>query len=171
MTYSNVQNTTDTLGIGSRAPDFRLTAVNTNKTYSLAELIADSPVILEFMRGTWCPNCRKRMSELEMLKDDIKSAGANLVYIAAEKRGGMWNPEKFFESHPITYPFLLDEDREVIKAYGLYHRIAVDALDIAHPATVIVDREGRVRYIYKSHTQSDRSPMGEIFNALERLKA
>jgi peroxiredoxin len=47
----------------------------------------------------------------------------------------------------------------------------VDALDIAHPATVIVDREGRVRYIYKSHTQSDRSPMGEIFNALERLKA
>src|SRR5690348_146289 len=104
MAYSNVQNTTDTLGIGSRAPDFKLTAVNTSKIYSLSDLIADSPVILEFMRGTWCPNCRKRMAELEMLKDDIKSVGAKLVYIAAEKRGGMWKPEKYFESYPITYP-------------------------------------------------------------------
>jgi peroxiredoxin len=170
MTYSNVQNTTDTLGIGSRAPDFRLTAVNSNQTYSLAELVADSPAILEFMRGTWCPNFRKRMAELEMLREDIK-AGAKLVYIAAEKLGGMWKPEKYFESHPIAYPFLLDEDRAVIKAYGLYHRIAVDALDIAHPATIVVDREARVRYIYKSHTQSDRSPTEEIFKTLEKLKA
>lgn len=170
MAYSHVQNTTDTLGIGSRAPDFRLTAVNTNKTYSLAELIADSPVILEFMRGTWCHNCRKRMPELEMLKDDIKAAGAKLVYIAAEKRDGMWKPEKYFEAHPIAYPFLLDENREVIKAYGLYHRIAIDALDIAHPATIVVDRDARVRYIYKSHTQSDRSPTAEVFKALEKLK-
>lgn len=171
MAYSNVQNTTDTLGIGSRAPDFRLTAVNTNKTYSLAELIADSPVILEFMRGTWCPNCRKRMTELEMLKDDIKGAGATLAYVAAEKSGGMWKPEKFFESHPIAYPFLLDEHRTAIKAYGLYHRIAIDALDIAHPATIVVDRDARVRYIYKSHMQSDRSPTAEIFKTLEKLRA
>jgi peroxiredoxin Q/BCP len=157
--------------MGSRAPDFRLTAANTHKTYSLAELTANSPVILEFIRGTWCPNCRKRMAELEMLQEDIKAARAKLVYIAAEKLGGMWKPEKYFESHPIAYPFMLDEDRSVIKAYGLYHRVAIDALDIAHPATIVVDREARVRYIYKSHTQSDRSPSAEIFKALEKLRA
>jgi len=83
----------------------------------------------------------------------------------------MWNPEKFFLSHPISYPFLLDGDRNVIKAYGLYHRIAIDALDISHPATIIVDRDARARYIYKSHTQSDRTPTAEIFKALQKLKA
>jgi peroxiredoxin len=48
---------TDTLEIGSKAPDFSLPAANREGTFSLAGLLAQeqgqSPLILEFLRGTW----------------------------------------------------------------------------------------------------------------------
>lgn len=164
----DVQNITETLGIGSRAPDFRLAAANSDRTFELKDLLSRTPVILEFLRGTWCPNCRKRMVELEGLKAEIEQAAGALVCIAAEKREGMWKPETFLQSHPLSFPFLLDEDRAVTKAYGLYHRIGIDAIDIAHPATLVVDREARVRYIYRGSGQTDRSPMAEVLKALRK---
>jgi peroxiredoxin len=48
-----VKNLTETLGIGSRAPEFLLAAANREEKFSLAGLRAHGPVILEFLRGTW----------------------------------------------------------------------------------------------------------------------
>jgi peroxiredoxin len=48
-----MQNRTETLGIGSRAPDFSLTAANREGIFSLSRLRADGPAVLEFLRGTW----------------------------------------------------------------------------------------------------------------------
>ncbi len=42
-----------TLNVGDRAPDFTLTAANREGTFSLAQLLARGPLILEFLRGTW----------------------------------------------------------------------------------------------------------------------
>jgi thioredoxin-dependent peroxiredoxin len=165
-----MKNITETLGIGSAAPDFSLRAANTGEIFSLSAATARGPVLLEFMRGTWCPNCRRRMVELAKLRTAIWQAGASLVCIAAEKRDGMWEPEKYLEANPMPFPFLLDETRIVVKAYGVYHRIGVDAWDIAHPATLVVGRDGRIRYIFKGESQSDRAPVEEVLKALERAK-
>lgn len=88
------------------------------------------------------------------------------MYIAAEKRQGWFKPEAFLRAHPVSFPFLLDEDRAVTKAYGLYHRFAHDAFRIAHPATLVVDREGKLRYIYRGENQTDRAPLHEMMRAL-----
>jgi peroxiredoxin Q/BCP len=164
-----MNNCTETLGIGSRVPDFRLQATIGGDSHSLAQWTARGAVMLEFLRGTWCPNCRKRMMELQEMSATIWSKGGNLVCIAAEKRDGMWEPEKFLRSNPYSFPLLLDEDRSVIKAYGLFHRVGIDAWNIAHPATLIIDRDSRVRYIYKGSTQSDRAPMAEVLKALSKV--
>lgn len=96
-------------------------------------------------------------------------AGAELAFIAAEKRNGVFKPAKFLEKHPISFPFLLDEDRVVTKAYGLYHRIGMDALNIAHPATLLIDRERVVRYIYRGDNQHDRAPLEDVLKAVQEL--
>jgi peroxiredoxin len=110
------------------------------------------------------------MAQLESKKQEIEAAGTQLVYIAAEKRDGAWKPGKFLEKHPISFPFLLDEDRTVTKAYGLHHRIGHDALNIAHPATLIVDRRCTVRYIYRGGNQHDRAPVDEVLKALREIR-
>jgi peroxiredoxin len=112
----------------------------------------------------------KRLAQFEPYQDEIKQAGAQLVYIAAEKRGGMFKPARYLAAHPISFPFLLDEDRSVTKAYGLYHRFRHDAINIARPASLVVDRNATVHYIYRGASQTDRAPLNEILDAVRKLK-
>jgi peroxiredoxin len=101
------------------------------------------------------------MAQLEPHKDEIERAGS-LLYVAAEKRGGLFKPEKYLAEHPISFPFLLDEDRAVTKAYGIYHRLGRDAINIARPASFIVDRKGILRFVYVSSDQKDRADVNSM---------
>jgi len=109
------------------------------------------------------------MAQFEPVKNELDQAGAQVVFIAAEKRDGMFKPVKFLEKHPLAFPFLLDEDRTVTKAYGLYHRLATDAINIAHPATLVIDGNGTVRYIYRGENQMDRAPIEQVVEAIKKL--
>ena len=113
------------------------------------------------------------MTQFESRRPEIEAAGAQLAFIAAEKRDGVWKPGKFLEKHPIASVFLLDEDRAVTKAYGLHHAFGADAINIAHPATFVICRDGRdddrgglVRYLYRGTNQLDRAPLDEVLGAL-----
>lgn len=108
------------------------------------------------------------MAQLEAMKSDIEHAAAQLVYIAAEKSTGVWKPAKFLQLHPVSFPFLLDEDRTVTKAYGLYHRLGMDAIHIAHPATLVIDRDRKVEYIYRGDNQTDRAPFHQVLEAVRK---
>jgi len=109
------------------------------------------------------------MAQFEPYKDEIERAGAQLMYIAAEKGEGFFKPAKFLEKHPISFPFLLDEDRSVTKAYGLYHRFGHDAINIAHPASLVVDRQRVLRYIYRGNSQTDRAPVEQVLQAVRTI--
>jgi peroxiredoxin len=108
------------------------------------------------------------MAQVESIKDEIVRTGADLAFIAAEKREGVFKPGKFLQKNPVSFPFLLDEDRLVTKSYGLYHLIAMDALNIAHPATLVIDRERTIRYIYRGENQHDRAPLEDVMAAVKK---
>jgi peroxiredoxin len=110
------------------------------------------------------------MAQFEPYQDGIRQMGAQLVYIAAEKSDGIFKPAKYLAAHPISFPFLLDEDRSVIKAYGLYHRLGHDAINIAHPASLVAGRDAKLGYIYRGDSQTDRAPVEEILEAVRKLK-
>lgn len=109
------------------------------------------------------------MAQFESQKQKIAKAGAQLVYVAAERRDGVWRPGKFLEKRPISFPFLLDEDSAVTKEYGLYHAIGIDAFDIAHPATLVIDHSGTVRWIYRGDNQHDRAPLEKVLTAVREI--
>jgi peroxiredoxin len=109
------------------------------------------------------------MAQFEPIRAELEQAKAQLMFVAAEKREGMFKPAKFLQKHPVAFPFLLDEDRAVTKAYGLYHRLGKDAINIAHPATLVIDSSGTVRYIYRGDDQTDRAPIEKILEAVRKL--
>ena len=110
------------------------------------------------------------MAQLEPRATEFERKGAQLVYIAAEKRGGMFKPEEYLQKNRVSFPFLLDEDRSVTKAYGLYHRIGVDAFNIAHPATLVIDSSKMIRYLYRGSSQLDRAPIEQVIEAVDRIR-
>jgi peroxiredoxin len=111
------------------------------------------------------------MAQFESRRPEIEASGAQLAFIAAEKRDGMWKPANFLRKHPIASVFLLDEDRTVTKAYGLHNALATDAINIAHPATLVIsrdsDRSPIVRYIYRGDNQLDRVPVDQVVGFLK----
>src|SRR5450755_2534668 len=109
------------------------------------------------------------MTQFESRLREIAAAGAQLVFVAAEKRDGVWKPENFFKKHPIASLFLLDEDRTMTREYVLHHALGADAINIAHPATLIIDRDRWVRYIYRGDNQMDRAPLDEVLGALQQI--
>jgi peroxiredoxin len=66
-------------------------------------------------------------------------------------------------------PVLIDSTRAVAKAYGVWHRLGLDALNIARPALVAIDRGGIVRSIYVAEAQGEFPTHEEILTAVERL--
>src|SRR6516165_4135106 len=110
------------------------------------------------------------MAQFEPLVGEIEEVGAQLAYLAAERRTGFFKPEQYLEKNPISYPFLLDEDRTVTKAYGLYHRIGIDAINIAHPATLVIGKDKLVRFIYRGDNQLDRVAIDEAMKIVASLR-
>jgi hypothetical protein len=49
----NMKDRTETLEIGSHAPDFSLGAANREGTFTLGALLTQGKLLLEFLRGTW----------------------------------------------------------------------------------------------------------------------
>src|SRR5438128_7279666 len=99
------------------------------------------------------------MAQFEPLAKELQRDNVTLAYIAAEERGGMFKPEQFLQNNPVSFPFLLDEDRSVTKAYGVYHRLGRDAFHIARPATFVIAPDATIRWIAVGESQTDRTPL------------
>jgi hypothetical protein len=48
-----MQDHTETLRVGAKAPEFTLFAANRQGEFTLTALVATGALILEFLRGTW----------------------------------------------------------------------------------------------------------------------
>src|SRR5512146_2951717 len=94
--------------------------------------------------------------------EKFRQLGIAVVFIAAEKRQGIFprrgpflTAEAYLAKTPAPFPYLFDEDRTVTKLYGVYHRLGLDAINIAHPATLVIDAKAIVRWLYIGSTQFD----------------
>ncbi|MGH9362360.1 MAG: redoxin domain-containing protein, partial [Thermoanaerobaculia bacterium] len=65
---------------GDPAPDIFLAAANGNEV-SLRACVLEGPVLVEFIRGTWCPNGRKRLEELGRARGAFRDAGARVLVV------------------------------------------------------------------------------------------
>jgi peroxiredoxin len=110
------------------------------------------------------------MAQFEPVKDEIAKRGS-LLFIAAQKRGGMIaDPEKFLQQHPAPGPFLLDEDRSATKAYGVYKALGIDSINIARPATFLIQQSGAISFLYLGNSQFDRAAIDQVMFAFRQAK-
>jgi peroxiredoxin len=110
------------------------------------------------------------MAQFEPVKDEIAKRGS-LLFIAAQKRGGVIaDPEKFLQQHPAPAPFLLDENRSVTKAYGVYKALGIDSVNIARPSTFVIQQSGEISFLYLGNNQADRASIDQVMFAFRQAK-
>ena len=74
---------------------------------------------------------------------------------------------QFVDEHQVDYPVLVDDRRDTAKAYGVWHRLGLDALNLARPALFVIERTGTIRSMYVAESQGEFPTHGEILADLE----
>jgi peroxiredoxin len=76
---------------------------------------------------------------------------------------------RYVEETGLPFNILVDESRAALKAYGVWHRIGLDAWNIARPALFLIDPSGSIRYSFIAESQEEFPSHDEILKALDQL--
>ncbi len=65
----------------------------------------------------------------------------------------------------LTFRLLPDPAKKIIRAYGVYN----PNTRLAHPTTLILDREGVVRWVFSGETYIDRPDADVVLKELRKI--
>ena len=74
---------------------------------------------------------------------------------------------RYIEETGLPFNILVDEPRAVVKAYGVWHAVGMNAWNIARPALFLIDPSGAIRYSFIADRQDEFPTHEEILRALE----
>ncbi|QMU56297.1 MAG: redoxin domain-containing protein [Candidatus Mycalebacterium zealandia] len=148
----------DKLKIGDSAPLFEAETYGGEKV-SLTDVIAGGGVALCFYPRDNTPGCTREACSLRDTESRIAKKGITVLGISTDS---VKSHEGFRDRQKLNYTLISDKDRKIINAYGV-----VSPSNSARRVSFLVDREGKVRHIWKkvdTHAHGD-----EILNKIEEL--
>jgi len=89
--------------------------------------------------------------------------GVQIAVVVAQKSESV---RRYIEETGLPFNILVDESRDVLKAYGVWHRVGLDAWNIARPALFVIDPGGRIRYSFVADRQHEFPSHEEIIDAI-----
>ena len=69
---------------------------------------------------------------------------------------------RYIEENGLPFDILIDERRDMAKAYGVWHRIGLDALNIARPAVFLIEQDGSIGYSFIGDNQKQYPTQEEL---------
>jgi peroxiredoxin len=77
--------------------------------------------------------------------------------------------KRYIEDTGLPFDILIDDTRETVKTYGVWHRVGLDAWNIARPALFLIDRGGIIRYAFVSGSQTEFPEHATILEELGKI--
>ena len=134
-----------------QAPAFTLQSVD-GHTVSLAQFKGD--VVMINFWASWCGPCRQEMPLLDSIYKQYKDMGFTLLGVNVEPDAH--NASAWLKKTPVSYPILLDPKSQVSQLYQVQ----------AMPTTVIIDRQGIVRFVHSGYLPGDEN---QYMNSIRTL--
>jgi len=120
----------------SAAPDFTLRTLG-GPNLRLQEL--RGKVVLINFWATWCGPCQQEMPKLNALYEKYHAAGFVLLGVNIDE--DVQHASDVATRLGLKFPVLLDTEKSISTLYDLS----------TMPSTVIVDRDGKVRYLHRGY--------------------
>lgn len=135
----------------SPAPDFTLRSLG-GPNLRLQE--QRGRVVMVNFWATWCGPCREEMPQLDRLYQRYHKAGFVLLGVNVDDDSR--NAATVATKLGVSFPLLLDTDKTVSKLYDLK----------SMPSTVLIDRDGRVRYVHRGYHEGFEATYEQQIRAL-----
>ena len=126
--------------ISGAAPNITLKS-NSGKNLKLSEY-RGQVVLLNFW-ATWCAPCRQEMPLLDKIQKRYHSLGFTILGVNVEENSAA--AKKMLRHTPVSFPILFDTQNTASKAYNVS----------AMPSTVLIDKDGKMRYLHKGYQSGD----------------
>ncbi|WP_438351307.1 redoxin domain-containing protein [Paenibacillus sp. FA6] len=146
---SNVYGSGGKPEVGNSTPSFNLLGLD-GKVHNLDEYKGNAMVINFW--GTWCKPCVKEMPALQSQSEKWKDK--NVVVIGINAGEDLMSVENFVKQANISFPILLDPNREAVRSYGISPL----------PTTLFVSSDGIIRNIH-----SGELDLGTLDYEIEQL--
>lgn len=169
--------------VGNPLPDATVTTFD-GRELPIKNFYKEKPMLLAFMRASWCPYCRAQMEMLNGMAESFKEIGCEMVAISRETP-----EESTFSSDHIT--LVTDVSNEFGKKLGMtyyateeiteiYNDLGIgepvegyfDTSELNVPATYIVGPDdGRILFKHAKRDYTQRATGSEIIRELTRINA
>ncbi len=126
------------VAVGQEAPDFKLRDEN-NQEVALSGL-RGKPVVLVFYPLDFSPICTDEMCAI---RDDFSGFIEKGAQVYGISRDSTWTHKAFKERENLQQALLADMKGDVARQYGAWN----EAVGLAERMTVIIDKDGVVRYV------------------------
>jgi peroxiredoxin len=141
------------VGLQDSAPDFTLKSLEGSNLR--LEEYRGQVVLLNFW-ASWCGPCRQEMPLLDRLHHRYEDTGFAVLGVNVE--GEAAPAQEIVDKTNVTFPILIDDGQKVSEMYNLQ----------AMPSTVVIDRDGVVRYIHLGYKPGDEAKYVEVVKKLIR---
>ena len=150
------------IAVGTKVPDFTLQDQDQNDV-TLSSFQGKKNVVLAFYPLDFSPVCSK---EHACFRDDLKGFEGLNAQVLGVSVDSAWAHKAFARHLEVSYPLLADfhPRGQVAAKFGLY----LDDKGITQRATVVIDKQGVVRYVHVNEILEQRDNK-QIHKALEQL--
>lgn len=145
---------------------------SSGEMFDLNKSVSETPTILVFYRGGWCPYCSKQLSGLQEIEKDLTKMGYQVIAISTDSPE---NLNKTMDKEKLSYTLLSDADLNAAKRFGIafkgpksYDKFLpetsggknVDKL-LPVPSVFILNKKGNIlfEYINPNITQRLSAPL------------
>jgi peroxiredoxin len=177
------ETTFESVRVGDEASDFELEDTD-GEMWKLSDFQDEYWVVLVWVFADWCPVCHGEFHDLmdmhgEFLDEGIKVFTLEIhdkfrgrVMVGKELEPTYWFAKESYKdayTNRIKWPHLLDRAGAVGARYGIDPlAFAVHAEYINRPTTVIVDKEGFVRFLYQGTYWGDRPTIEQTLEMIRQ---
>lgn len=163
---------------GSQAPDFT-SKDHMGRTFNLDEATQEGDVVIIFYRGYWCPICMNHLGEFSKGFERIKEKGVQLVLVSPESSVYQ---DSTMAMHKMDAIYISDPESKIMDQYGVGFKVSnsynkkfenwmkqplkdfndQDEAMLPVPATYIITKDRKIRWLHFDPNYRNRSTMADI---------
>lgn len=132
--------------IDSKIKDWPLRLVP-KREINLSSVIQNGPLILTFIRGTWCPFCNMHLRNLRSWVEKLQNKSGTIIVVSSESEADI---QKWLDLNPIPYLFATDNKYELADYFG----VRLPNYDFFQAATFLIDVDQTIRLAYTGKRSS-----------------
>ena len=178
------ESTIQPLKAGAALPDGAVAMQKNGEKFDLNAAVAETPTVLIYYRGGWCPYCNAYLRDLQKSVPALREMGYQLLAVSTDTVAAL----NEYDDSKFNYKLFADPDLELATKLGIKYKLVQEyvehlkviprgrAFDVEErnggymvtPGAFILDTNGIVRFSYANNNYAVRASQESMLQAAKK---